>query len=184
MDQPGHTDLDAARRGDDDAFGRIYDRHAPIVLALCRRRSPGDAEDAMQETFIRAHAKLDEVDGPDRLPAWLYAIARHVCSERNRARRRRDHHEGHAMTTTLPLKPVSAAAPDGADRAERLDRLSEAMDQLSDEERLALHLHYLDKDPVRAASQSLGLSRSGYYKLLTRARANLSQIMTKEARTA
>ena len=83
------ADLAAARAGDNDAFARIYDRIAPVVLSLCRQRSLAEAEDATQETFIRAHRLLHKVDDPRRLRPWIYAIARRVCSERTRAARRR-----------------------------------------------------------------------------------------------
>lgn len=70
-------DLDAVRSGDLEAFGRIHDRHAPLVLSLCRRRgfggpsgSPADAEDATQEVFIRAYRKLDTVEDCTRLRSW------------------------------------------------------------------------------------------------------------------
>ena len=49
-----------------------------------------------------------------------------------------------------------------------------ALDQLDDDERLAIHLYYLDSDPVRAAQAALGIGRSGFYKLLTRARESLA----------
>jgi DNA-directed RNA polymerase specialized sigma24 family protein len=51
------------------------------------------------------------------------------------------------------------------------------MERLDDRERLAIHLHYLESDPVKAAASALGLSRSGYYKLLARARERLASLM-------
>ncbi|MHC4422114.1 MAG: RNA polymerase sigma factor [Planctomycetota bacterium] len=62
------ADLGAARAGDDDAFGRIYDRHAPVVLSLCRRHAPAEAEDATQETFIRAYRPTSSDPGSTRSP--------------------------------------------------------------------------------------------------------------------
>ena len=179
------ADLAAVRAGDDAAFGRIYDRHAPVVLSLCRRHAPAEAEDATQETFIRAYRKLDKVEQAEKLRSWLYAIARRVCSERSRsARRRAKHEEGfavsHAASRTDAPPGATAAAADPtrrAEHAEQLDRLGAAMDQLDDRERLAIHLHYLEADPVQAAASALGLSRSGYYKLLGRAREQLSALM-------
>lgn len=170
------------------AFGRIFDRHAGVVRALCAARLPGatDADDAVQETFIRAYRLLHEVDDPDRLRSWLYAIARNVCAERRRAAARRGAHERGAarerlvMTGALSTTPRQdlAVAPDAeTERAERLARLGEALDQLPEDQRLAIHLYYLEPDPVRAASSALGLSRSGFYKLLARARDHLASIL-------
>ena len=172
-------DLTAARNGDDDAFGRLYDRHAAVVLSLCRRFALSEAEDATQETFTRAHRKLDSLQSADALRPWLYAIARRVCSERTRAQRRRTRHEeAFAVSRTAqPLPNATVAAPEAAARAEDLTRLDDALDRLDDRERLAIHLYYLEADPVNAAMSALGLSRSGYYKLLSRARENLAGLL-------
>src|SRR5262249_26051946 len=99
---PDGRDLEAARQGGDAglaALGRISDRHAAVVRALCRQNVAsghgGDAEadDALQEPFIRAFQMLDRVEDPGKLRAWLYAIARRVCSEHRRSARRRSAHE-------------------------------------------------------------------------------------------
>jgi RNA polymerase sigma-70 factor (ECF subfamily) len=182
------ADLAAARAGDDDAFARIYDRLAPVVLSLCRQRSLAEADDATQETFIRAHRLLHKVDSPQRLRPWLYAIARRVCSERNRAARRRSRHEENfALSREEVQTPPGRAGqttvartddPSGqTEQAEQLDRLGDAMEKLDARERLAIHIYYLEADPVKAATTALDLSRSGYYKLLTRARDHLASLM-------
>jgi RNA polymerase sigma factor (sigma-70 family) len=179
-------DVSAARAGDARAFARLYDRHAPVVHSLCRRAVPAsldDADDALQETFIRAFRMLGKLDEPDGLRPWLYAIARRVCSERRRAAIRRRHHEGCAMTTNASISTIDPpAAPAAAERDESLDRLTDALERLDERERLAVHLYYLETDPVRAAAHALGLSRSGYYKLLARARDRLAHHM-REATT-
>ena len=182
MDQveADERDLAAAKAGDHEAFGRLYDRHAVVVLSLCRRLALAEAEDATQETFIRAHRKLQHVECAGKLRPWLYAIARRVCSERMRSRRRRTRHEEAFAVTRATESLPAATAPEASDevaRAEDLERLDAALDRLDDRERLAIHLYYLEADPVQGASSALGLSRSGYYKLLSRARESLARIM-------
>ena len=176
----GHEaqDLAAAQSGDEAAFGRLYDRHAAVVLSLCRRLSLAEAEDATQETFIRAHKLLWKVEDPDKLRPWLYAIARRVCSERCRsARRRAAHEERFALSRTAPHPGATPAAAESTARREELERLDAALEELDDPERLAIHLYYLEADPVRAAASALELSRSGYYKLLARARQRLADLL-------
>lgn len=165
------------------AFARIYDRHAPVVRALCSTAlGPGrsDADDALQETFLRAFRLLHEVTDPDHLRTWMYAIARFVCAERRRSAARRANHE-HAAAQEQHMSHLSAnqrtTPAVEATRSEQLDRLTTAMDQLADDERLAIHLYYLEPDPVAAAASALGISRSGFYKLLARARTHLASIL-------
>jgi RNA polymerase sigma-70 factor (ECF subfamily) len=180
------NDLALARDGDHTAFARIYDRHAAVIMSLCRRNAPREADDAMQETFIRAYERLDRLRDPDQLRPWLYTIARRVCSERHRSNRRRTRREeavsmnGHART----IEPEQDEPSARLDDLEQLDRLDLALDALDERERLAVHLHYLDPDPVRAAKEALGISRSGYYKLLDRARRHLASLMGERPRTA
>jgi RNA polymerase sigma-70 factor (ECF subfamily) len=184
-------DLASAIAGDQDAFARIYDRHAAVVLSLCRQKSAsaGDvsnADDACQETFFRAFRLLPRVNGQisgsGGLRPWLYAIARRVCSEAKRSLNRRRIHESKAMTltmadTTTRAEAAALAGERDALQRERLEHLSAAIESLNDDERLALHLYYLEHDPVAAAGDALRLSRSGYYKLLAKAREKLAAAM-------
>ena len=64
-----------------------------------------------------------------------------------------------------------------ASQREQLDRLTHAIDQLDDDERLAIHLYYLERNPVAAAREAMQMSRSGYYKILARAREKLALVM-------
>lgn len=172
------VDLAEAQAGRSDALARLYDRHAPIVYALCRRGFTADPDDAAQETFIRAFGKLDQLDDPTRFRPWLYAIAGNVCSEKRRAADRRLKHESDAMHNGMLQRERSDDGHSNRfEHREQIDRLTDAMEQLSDEERLALHMHYLERDPKQAAIPALGTSRSGYYRLLKQARSRLALIL-------
>jgi RNA polymerase sigma factor (sigma-70 family) len=173
------------------AFARIYDRHAPVVLALCRgeTRTDEDAHDALQETFIRAYRKIDDVhdstgsaEGSGGLRSWLYQIARHVCSEKRRADGRRTKHEQEARVNgsaniIRSEREANERPPARSEQGDRLEMLTRALGELPDQERLAIHLFYLDADPAVAAREALGVSRSGFYKLLARARERLGMLM-------
>jgi RNA polymerase sigma factor (sigma-70 family) len=76
-------------KGDDSAFGVIYDRHHAALLAFCRHMvgNREDGEDALQQTFLRAHRALREHRAPDALRPWLFAIARNRCRTLIAARR-------------------------------------------------------------------------------------------------
>jgi Sigma-70 region 2 len=70
------------RAGDEDAFRVIHDRYRARLFAFARqmlRGSPQDAEEALQDVFVRAHAAL-RTDARDvSLRAWLYRIAHNRC---------------------------------------------------------------------------------------------------------
>jgi RNA polymerase sigma-70 factor (ECF subfamily) len=173
------SDLTAAAAGDREAFARLYDRHAGMVLSLCRRRSWSleEAEDATQETFLRAYPILSRLESVEALRAWLFRAATRVCSERRRAIERRKRHEMSAASQRMEDHDQQATPCESAEHGERLERLTAALEALPDDQRLAVHLHYLQADPVTAAAGVLGLSRPGFYKLLARARDRLVRLM-------
>ena len=69
--------LQAARGGDEDAFGRLVEPHRSALLAHCYRMlaSVPDAEDAVQDALLRAWRGLPGFEGRSSLRSWLYAIA-------------------------------------------------------------------------------------------------------------
>ena len=77
------------RDGDEAAFEALYDRHHASLLAFCRHMlgNREDAEDALQQTFLRAHGALRQGRLPDSMRPWLYAIARNRCRTVLAARR-------------------------------------------------------------------------------------------------
>jgi RNA polymerase sigma-70 factor, ECF subfamily len=106
--------LEAARRGDDDAFGRLAGPYRRELYAHCYRMlgSAADAEDALQETLLRAWRGLPRFEGRSSVRSWLYKIATNACLRAIERRPRRvlpvdygpaaDPHDG-------PAEPVTEA---------------------------------------------------------------------------
>ncbi len=73
--------LEAARGGDQDAYGRLLERYRPELQAHCYRMlgSLHDAEDALQDASLRAWRGLARFEGRSSLRSWLYTIATNTC---------------------------------------------------------------------------------------------------------
>ncbi len=169
----------ALRRAARDALARIYDRHAPVVRAVClvHLHNAAMADDALQETFVRLARTLDRVHTPEAggVRRWLCGIAANVCAEMRRAGARRAHREkvAHAAHAT-PRTSDTTPPIDALAKAERLHALTLALADLPEDQRAAIHMYYLDADPVDSAQRTLGVSRSAFYRLLHAARATLA----------
>lgn len=66
------------------------------------------------------------------------------------------------------------------ERHETLRRLGRAIDELPEDIRLALHLFYLEPDPVAAAKHALGVSRAQFYRLVSQARELIGAKLSRE----
>src|SRR6187402_1012728 len=89
--QPAADDLDLARHGDDDAFARLIEPLRGQLHAHCYRMlgSAHDADDALQETLVRAWRGIDHFEGRSSLRTWLYTVATRACLDTVQARGRR-----------------------------------------------------------------------------------------------
>ena len=85
----------------------LYQRHARPVGRFLRDLlgDAADAADATQETFVRAFLRLHTLDDAERAAAWLFGIARNVCLEQRRHRRR------HPRASSDDVPEVAADAP-------------------------------------------------------------------------
>jgi RNA polymerase sigma-70 factor (ECF subfamily) len=132
-------------------FRAVYEAHARSV-----RRFLGDllrddaaADEATQETFVRAHARLGTLASGDKLLPWLFGIARNVFYEELRARRR---HLRAIEDDERAEEPDASPSPEGMLLGVEADtQLAAALGELGDERRTALVLridHGLDYDEI------------------------------------
>jgi RNA polymerase sigma factor (sigma-70 family) len=155
--------------GEPDGLAVAYDRYAGDLYGYCRSllREPDDAADAVQDTFVIAASKLGGLREPDRLRAWLFAVARNECLHRLKSHR-----------AASPLHDAPEQADDNADvggaaeRAETIALVRAAADGLNDGERDVINQlwHGLE---VPEAAAVLGVSRNHAYALFSRAREQL-----------
>jgi len=174
------------RNGDRSAFAELYDRRARLVRAVCydETREVQTAADLSQEVFLRAYKHLGRLSDPDRFGAWLVGIARQVCREWRRRRRREQ--DGLAALAQRQKSVGRAVDPPEERLIELRDQVASLMRQegksvrpLTEKERLALHAYYLQERNVEEARSVLGLSRSGFYRVLSSACRRLRRMHEK-----
>jgi RNA polymerase sigma-70 factor (ECF subfamily) len=128
--------VDAARLGDPDAFAVIYQRYKLDVwhLAWFTLRDHHDAEDVVQETFLKAHRALGQYRRDGTLRPWLLTICRNACRDRLRATQRRD-----VVALDEELAALAAPSAGAGDRDRHID-FHRALASLPDDEREAFLL--------------------------------------------
>jgi RNA polymerase sigma-70 factor (ECF subfamily) len=172
-----------ARDHADEAFAVFYRRHLDVVLRLCARRglSASDAADVTAETFAAAllsRRRYRSRSGPAR--AWLLGIASHKLADhgRQRARDRR-------AVRQLTLEPIELSERDHADYAELLaqesaPRATEALAELPDGQRHAVHARVVEGESYRAIARDLRVSESVARQHVSRGLAALRTRLGKE----
>jgi RNA polymerase sigma-70 factor (ECF subfamily) len=170
-----------ARDGCKTSFGalvRRYERGLFDFLRL-RSRSIEDAEELVQESFLRAWEKLDLYDPRWSFGTWLYALARRLAA--GRARRAR---VPEADQDAGELGATDAGPAEIAGRREEDARVWDvAARVLGEEQRSALWLRYADGLQPKEIAQVLGRRASSVRVLLFRARKELARALEDRAAT-
>ncbi|MEL7482228.1 MAG: RNA polymerase sigma factor [Pseudomonadota bacterium] len=160
--------------GDPAAVRSIVTAHTGRIYALAYRllASQEDAEDVVQDTFVRAWTSLSNWRGDARLSTWLHRVALNLCRDRQRKHRETVMAEPPDMTDPAPL-------PDAAlSQQQTAARVQTALAALPDRQREALTLCALEGYSNREAADILDVSVDALESLLSRGRRGLKAQLT------
>ncbi len=152
-----------ARDGDSDAFRTLVERHSRAVYRIAHRMTgtPQDAEDVVQETFLKAYRQLSRFESRAVFSTWLHRIAVNCSIDviRSRPRRETVHRasdldqlggDEHLHTTQASPERLMLST-------EVQDRVTAAMSSLSPMERAAFVLRHFEGQSIDEISRALGL---------------------------
>lgn len=164
-----------AKRSDIDAFERLYRAHAPAVHALCRRMlgNDGNADELVQDIFVRAWERLPGFRGESSVGTWLHRLGVNVILDFLRASRRdalRFASDDSVEETTTP-GTVSAD-----DIAAQLD-LESALARLAGGARAVLVMHDIEGYSHEEIAQMTGIAAGTSRAQLWRARRQLARML-------
>ena len=173
-----HELVARARDGDADAFGSLVARHqqAAFRVAWLIARDPGEAEDAVQEAFVKAWRAMPRFRADAPFRPWILRIASNEARNRARSTRRRDAlalREAAAVGTG-DAAPSPEAAALSRDEAETLTR---ALDRLPERDRLVIAYRWLldlsEAETAEILGVRLGTVKSRLSRALRRLREEL-----------
>jgi RNA polymerase sigma-70 factor (ECF subfamily) len=149
----------------------------PLHRFLARRVPPGvDAEDLVQDVFVRVMRSLGRLPPVERPEAWLFQVARNALRDALRARVRRD---GRTDTLEIDLPAEGDSAGERAAEAELAPCLTGMVDRLAEPYRTAITLTSLRGLTQADAARRAGISNSGMKSRVQRGRAQLRQMLVR-----
>src|SRR3954453_22773950 len=163
----------AARAGSDAAFTAIVQRYEPQLMAYARQVLGGrhhDAEECVQDAFVRALRAMRNGDAEIALRPWLHAIVRNRCLDQLRKPNRTtdlDPHE--AVLADHGPGPVSMIA-----HRQRLPKVVHGLESLPERQRRALVMHELEDRSHSRSGRALGVSAGASKALVCRARQGVA----------
>lgn len=174
-----------AKAGSSACFGVLVERYEARVLGFLARRCArrADAEDAMQDTFVKAWRGLARYDPSRRFSAWLFTIAAREAKERSRADHRRTARERVAASALDEHRKASTAGGETPARGAACDapgRVWALADRvLSAEQRAALWLRCVEGMSMAEVAAALGRTEVGVRVSIFRARQRLAESLAR-----
>jgi RNA polymerase sigma-70 factor (ECF subfamily) len=174
VEATGDSDAIAVERtlaGDRDAFRVLVERHSPNVFRLAYRMTGNqhDAEEVVQEAFLRAYQKLSQFAARANFGTWVYRIAANYAIDRMRQRKSEDSNREPAPRANEDGVEIDAMSfvPDAAPNPERLaqseqlaEHMRRALQQLTPAERTAFVMRHWGGSGIEEIAEALKSSSS------------------------
>ena len=167
--------LNRAKQGDEEAFARIIERYQVPVYNLCYRllSDPYEAEDAAQETFLKAYRSLSRYDMNKKFINWELTIASNHCVDRLRRRRLKLVSLDEMVPGSLPTEKTSGPESTIVEEENR-EAIQELLKGLGPQDRAAVVLKYWYEMSYEEIAETLSLTLSAVKSRLHRARRDMA----------
>lgn len=167
--------LARAQKGDDLAFSHLVEAYQRPVYNLCYRMlgNAGDAEDAAQETFIRAYKALNRYDPSRKFSTWLLSIASNYCIDQHRRRKLPTFSYDALESPNLPEEGMGIEAK--MMQHEHQEQVSALLETLNPKDKAAVVMRYWYEYSYEEIAESLSMSVSAVKSRLHRARKDLAE---------
>lgn len=160
--------------GNPDAFAilvdRYYDRYAPYAVHMVGNRE--DAEEALQDAFLRAYRSLAQYEERERFAGWLYRIIVNQCRSVASQRKRREF-----AFPDVDVEALESTVEDPMEEEAARERLDVLLGQLPPDQREAIILKYAEDLTFEEMAAVTGVGVSALKMRVTRALARLRKII-------
>lgn len=184
MEQNDFDLVEQVRQGDAQAFRLLVERHSRALFRLTFRMTANqqDAEDLVQETFLRAYKQLHRFDHRAAFGTWLHRIAANCSLDLLRSRKSREAQttvaHGDTEFDLLDSTPSPSPSPERLTHSTEMSAvLRAAMRQLSSMERAAFVLRHYEGLPMEEIGRTLGVQPNAAKHSVFRAVQKLRQAL-------
>lgn len=150
--------LERAQDGDTEAFRMLVEQHSQKVFRLAYRMTGNqqDAEDVVQETFLRAYGQLKRCESREHFASWLHRIAANYAVDLLRRRKRWRSTDMDTQETFAPLQSVEPGAERSLFGSEVQRRVRDELARLTPKERIAFTLRHYEGCSIQEISAITG----------------------------
>ena len=189
MEQTEAALVAKARAGEADAFRALVERHGQRLFRLAYRMTGNqqDAEDVVQDSFLRAFRRLDQFDGRASFGTWLYRIAANCSSDLLSSRVARFEQgsiDGQIGDAVLAIPSRGPSPERSAASSQIRDRVADAMNELSPAERTAFVLRHFEGMQTEEIGRVLGSCSNAAKHSVFRAVQKLRKALEPLAKSA
>jgi RNA polymerase sigma-70 factor (ECF subfamily) len=176
------------RWGDKDTFRLLVDRHSQTIFRLAFRmmENEQDAEEIVQETFLRAYRALDGFESRANFGTWIYRIAMNRCYDflnQRRSRPMTQPQEDPDAPAAIDQIPTKNPSPERSLLSQEIDvRVRSAMEQLTTGERIAFVLFHFEGRSIEEIAGTLnvrqGVVKNRVHRAVKKLRRQLQPLRT------
>jgi RNA polymerase sigma-70 factor (ECF subfamily) len=172
--------LDEVRKGNTRRFAVLVDRHKDRALTLALRLvgNRGEAEELVQDAFLRAFRNLDGFRGDARFSTWFYRILYNLCMTRVSRKKPAAEPLDGLDERLLEASPGEAGVVEQLEEAELHAMLEDGIRRLPERYRSVVTLFYVQEMPLEDVARVLGIPQGTVKTHLFRARAMLKTTLT------
>lgn len=176
MEDSDQAAVERVRAGDSDGFRLLVERHSRAVFRLAYRMTgnQSDADDVVQETFLKAYKQIGRFEERASFSTWIYRIAANCALDLLRSRKRHEDRCEKPSAEEMPDALATAAASDPLpDRqvyaGQVRGRINDALAALTAQERTAFVLRHFEGHSIEEIGHTLGLAESATKNSIFRA---------------
>lgn len=173
--------IERVLQGNSFAFSKLIDSYKDRVFSLALRvtGSREDAEEVLQDVFLKVYDNLAKYEGTSKFSTWLYSIAYNTAISKIRSEKRHEKEFGVDDYQKVETKDlVEVLEP--MRRKQQREYLSKAMKQLTQDEALLIELFYLNELKIREIVEITGEAEGTIKVKLHRIRKKLHKLLTLE----